>query len=179
MKKLGFILILISFTVVKGFSQNPDTFNKWFQKTTGSNYKFDFNQIKFDTKNYDNALFKFPNFKYDLEDVTGDNLSNLRPNVISNNGSIKIVFMGGWSFTIFANANYYIMSVHHGSSGDAQIFNLKTGVLENVDFEIFELNGDKAQIHTSWHENGGRYVSRNGIYDLNTKKLKYGKKNYY
>lgn len=179
MKKYGIVLLLLVFTIISGFSQNPETFNNWFQKTTGSNYKFNINQIKFDTKNYEIALYRFPNLKYDLEDVTGENLGELRPNVISGNGSVKIVYSGGWSFTIFANANYYILSMHRGSGGDAQIFNLKTGIIENVDFEIFELNGDKAQVHTSWHENGGRYVSKNGVYDLNTKKVKYGKKQYY
>ena len=173
MKKLYSFIFVFIFAYFQLSSQDVYTFNKWFKKTTGSNYVFNSSQVKFDTKNYESAIIKFPNMNYNLEDVTGENLALTKPSVISNIGYNKITFKEGWTITILSNPNFYIRSIHHGSSGEAQVFNLKTGVLEDVDFEIFELNGDIALIHTSWHD-GGRYVSKNGYYDLNTKKVKYG-----
>jgi hypothetical protein len=177
--KIYCFLLLSTLLSVKAFSQNPESFNRWFRKTTGSNYTFNPSQIKFDTKNYETAIYKFPNLNFGMEDVNGEDLTALRPNVISKIGSVKIIFSGGWTFTYFANANCFITTVHHGSSGDSRIFNLKTGVVDDVDFEVVDLNGDKAIVQTSWHNQGGGYESKSGYYDLNTKKVKYGRPQHY
>ena len=179
MKKINCLLLVITLLSVKAFSQNPESFNRWFQRTTGSHYIFNPSQIKFDTKNYETAIYKFPNLNFGMEDVNGEDLTALRPNVISKIGSVKIIFSGGWTFTYFANANRFITTVHHGSSGDSRIFNLKTGVVDDVDFEVVDLDGDKAMVRTSGHDNRGAYISKSGNYDLNTKKVKFGRPQHY
>ena len=149
---------------------NSQYLNAWIKKSTGFNSSFSNEQIKFNTDNYKLIYPKTKKNTFPLFDVDDSNLASTKPKIIIKNDHIILEFSGGWNYNLFATENFFISSMHHGSSGEATIFNLKTGKIENLDYEVRGIKGNVVEVQAAYHDENGGYQSDFYYYNLLTKK---------
>ena len=149
---------------------NSQYLNAWIKKSTGFNSSFSNEQIKFNTDNYKLIYPKTKKNTFPLFDVDDSNLASTKPKIIIKNDHIILEFSGGWNYNLFATENFFISSMHHGSSGEATIFNLKTGEIENLDYEVRDIKGNVVKVQAAYHDENGGYQSDFYYYNLLTKK---------
>lgn len=144
--------------------------NAWIKKSTGFSSSFSNEQIKFKTDNYKLIYSKTKKNTFPLFDVDDSNLAFTKPKIIIKNDHLILGFSGVWNYNLFATENFFISSMHHGSSGEATIFNLKTGKIENLDYEVLSINGNLVKIQDAYHDENGGYRSDLYYYNILTKK---------
>ena len=149
---------------------NSQYLNAWIKKSTGFNSSFSNEQIKFNTDNYKLIYPKTGKNTFGLFDVDDSNLASTKPKIIIKHDLIILEFSGGWNYTLFATENFFIRSMHHGSSGEATIINLKTGKIENLDYEVRDVKGNVVKVQAAYHDENGGYQSDFYYYNLLTKK---------
>ena len=152
-------------TTTKSPSSNLNQFNinVWLKKATGYNFNLDKSKISFDLSNY-RTFDSIPSLN-----VLGS-IDNGVNNPIINyfNDYILIEFDNGWKHKIYVTSKLVVNSIHYGSNGETELYNLNTKALNSVNYEITNINGNDADVKSSGHDDSGAYNSNSGKLNLIT-----------
>jgi len=146
--------------------------NDWLKKATGYDFNIENSKISFDISNYGtfDSTFRL--------DVSGSSENGIKNPILNYyNNYLLIEFENGWKHRIYLTSNLVINSIHYGSHGETNLYNLYNKTSNLVNYEIKNINGNVAEIVSSGHNDSGGYVSKSGKLNLTTGEDKWDNEN--